>query len=68
MTSLDDIRRYALRHPEVAESRHIRQPSFTVRGTPFAGVVKGGTTAVFSVSQQEAAVTAVPGRYRRRRT
>ncbi|MFU8851482.1 MmcQ/YjbR family DNA-binding protein [Micromonospora sp. SL1-18] len=55
MITLDDIRRYVAAFPEVEEVTHFRMPSFKVSGKPFAGAEKGATTAVFSVSQQEAA-------------
>jgi hypothetical protein len=53
--TLDDIGRFAVAFPEVEEVTHFRLPSFKVKGKPFAGVEKGGATAVFSVSQEEAA-------------
>jgi hypothetical protein len=52
---LDDIGRFAVAFPEVEEVTHFRLPSFKVKGKPFAGVEKGGATAVFSVSEEEAA-------------
>lgn len=55
MITLDDIARFAVAFPEVEEVTHFRLPSFKVKGKPFAGVEKGGATAVFSVSQEEAA-------------
>ncbi|MEV1168239.1 MmcQ/YjbR family DNA-binding protein [Nonomuraea sp. NPDC049784] len=55
MITLDDIRRFATALPEVEEVTHFRLPSFKVSGKPFAGMEKGDATAVFSVSQQEAA-------------
>lgn len=57
MITFDDIRRLATAFPEVEESTHfrIRQPVFKVGGKPFAGGEKGETTAVFSVSREEAA-------------
>ena len=55
MITLDDLRRWAAGLPEVEEVTHFGQPSFKVRGKPFAGIEKGGKTAVFSVSQEEAA-------------
>ncbi|NKZ06507.1 MmcQ/YjbR family DNA-binding protein [Actinomadura latina] len=55
MITLDDIRRFALALPEVEEVTHFRLPSFKVRKKPFAGVEKGEVTAVFSVSEEEAA-------------
>ncbi|WP_433431898.1 MmcQ/YjbR family DNA-binding protein [Nonomuraea sp. CA-141351] len=65
MIQLDDIRRIATALPEVEEVTHFRLPSFKVSGKPFAGMEKGDATAVFSVSQQEAAtaVAADPGTY-----
>jgi hypothetical protein len=53
--TLDDIRHVATALPDVEEVPHFGLPSFKVRGKPFAGVEKGGTTGVFSVSQEEAA-------------
>jgi hypothetical protein len=53
--TLDDIRRFATGYPEVAEVTHFRLPSFKVRGKPFVGVEKGGATAVFAISQDDAA-------------
>ena len=58
MITLDDIRRFATAFPEVEEVTHFRQPAFKVRGKAFAGGEKGETTAVFSVSQEEAAAAA----------
>ncbi len=59
MITLDDVRRFATALPEVEEFNHFRfgQPVFKVRGKPFAGGggSKGEATAVFSVSQEEAA-------------
>lgn len=55
MITLDDIRRYATAFPEVEETTHFRLPTFKVKGKPFAGVEKGGRTAVVSVGQEEAA-------------
>lgn len=55
MITLIEIRGFATAFPEVDESTHFRLPSFKVRGKPFVVVEKGGTTALFSVSQQEAA-------------
>ncbi|HZE34578.1 MAG TPA: MmcQ/YjbR family DNA-binding protein [Actinoallomurus sp.] len=55
MITLDDIRRFATAFPEVEESAHFRQPAFKVRGKAFAGGEKGEATAVFSISQEEAA-------------
>ncbi len=58
MITLDDVRRFAAAFPEVEEFSHFRfgQPVFKVGGKPFAGGggSKGETTAVFSVSQEEA--------------
>ena len=51
---LEDIRRWATALPEVEEATHFRLPSFKVRGKPFAGVEKGGATAIVSVDQAEA--------------
>jgi hypothetical protein len=55
--TLDDIRRMATAFPEVEEFTHFRLPvpSFKVMGKPFAGMEKGETTAVFSISHEEAA-------------
>jgi hypothetical protein len=53
--TLDDIRRFATAFPGVEEFTHFRLPGFRVGKKPFAGVEKGGRTAVFSVSQEEAA-------------
>jgi hypothetical protein len=57
--TLDDVRRFATALPEVEEVTHFRfgQPVFKVGGKPFAGGggSKGETTAVFSVTQEEAA-------------
>ncbi|HEY3687044.1 MAG TPA: MmcQ/YjbR family DNA-binding protein [Streptosporangiaceae bacterium] len=55
MLTPDDIRRVAIAFPEVEESLHFGQPKFAVRAKAFAGTEKGGRTAVFSVSQEEAA-------------
>ncbi|MDQ2761344.1 MAG: MmcQ/YjbR family DNA-binding protein [Actinomycetota bacterium] len=59
MITLDDVRRFSNAFPEVEEFTHFRfgQPVFKVAGKPFAGGAgsKGETTAVFSVSQEEAA-------------
>jgi hypothetical protein len=53
-------RRFATAFPEVEEFTHFRfrLPGFEVRGKPFAGVEKGETTAVFAISQEEAAAVA----------
>jgi hypothetical protein len=55
--TLDDIRRSATAFPEVEEFAHfrIRMRGFKVMGKPFAGMEKGETTAVFSISHEEAA-------------
>ncbi|MFI7423259.1 MmcQ/YjbR family DNA-binding protein [Nonomuraea sp. NPDC049684] len=65
MITLDDLRRFATALPEVEEFTHFRLPGFKVKGRPFAGMEKGDATAVFSVSQEEAAtaVTADPAVY-----
>lgn len=55
MITLDEIRGYATAFPMVEETTHFRLPTFKVRGKPFAGVEKGGDTAVVSVAQEEAA-------------
>ena len=57
MITLDDIRRMATAFPEVEEFTHfrIRVPGFKIMGKPFAGMEKGETTAVFSISHEEAA-------------
>lgn len=55
MITIDDIRRFATAFPEVEEFTHFRLPAFKVRGKAFAGVEKGEATAVFSISQAEAA-------------
>lgn len=51
----DDVRRLATAMPEVEEYAHFGLPAFKVRKKPFAGAEKGGRTAVFSVSREEAA-------------
>jgi hypothetical protein len=55
--TLDDIRSMATAFPEVEEFTHfrIRMPGFKVMGKAFAGMEKGETTAVFSISHEEAA-------------
>jgi hypothetical protein len=55
MITLEQLRAWACGLPEVEEVTHFGRPSFKVRGKPFAGIEKGGETAVFSVSQDEAA-------------
>lgn len=55
MITVDDIRRFATAFPEVEEFSHFGLPGFRVRGKPFAGVEKGETTAVASISRDEAA-------------
>lgn len=61
MLTIDDIRRLANAFPEVSETTHFRfkEPVFKVGGKAFAGGEKGGGTAVFSVSQAEAAAAVV---------
>jgi hypothetical protein len=55
--TLDDIRRMATAFPDVEEFTHfrLRVPGFKVMGKAFAGMEKGETTAVFSISHEEAA-------------
>ena len=57
MVALEAIRRFATEFPEVQESAHFRvqQPIFKVRGKVFAGVERWDVTAVFSISNEEAA-------------
>jgi hypothetical protein len=57
--TVDDIRRFVTAFPEVKEFAHFRPPAFKVRGKPVAGVEKGAATAVFSISQDEAATAVV---------
>jgi hypothetical protein len=61
VVTIDDIRGFANAFPEVEETTHFRftEPVFRVRGKAFAGGEKGGGTAVFSVSQEEAATAVV---------
>jgi hypothetical protein len=61
----DDLRRLATALPEVEEHTHLRLPSFRVNSKPFAGLEKGGTTAIVAVGRDEArmATTAAPGLY-----
>ncbi|MFZ0214790.1 MAG: MmcQ/YjbR family DNA-binding protein [Candidatus Dormiibacterota bacterium] len=56
MSSIDDIRRWALALPEVAETSHhlFHEPVFKVRGRSFLGIGAGGSTAVFCISEQDA--------------
>lgn len=67
MITADDLRRFATAFPDVEEfTHHIhKQPGFRVRGKAFAGLEKGGSTAVFSVAEAEAqaAITAEPDLY-----
>lgn len=67
MITADVLRRFATAFPEVEEFTHHlhKQPGFRVRGKAFAGLEKGGGTAVFSVAEQEArtAIAAEPGVY-----
>lgn len=60
MVTTDDIRGFALALPEVEEFIHFRQqvPGYKVRGKAFAGMERGETTAVFSVSLEDAAAAA----------
>nr|WP_238362018.1 MmcQ/YjbR family DNA-binding protein [Actinopolymorpha pittospori] len=63
----EEIRRYATAFPEVEEDVHHvwKLPVFKVRGKVFAGMDRGGRTAVFSISQEDAAavVAAEPAVY-----
>jgi len=54
MIGIEDVRRHALALPETEEGTHFGLPSFTVRGKGFAGLQKGATHALLSVSQTEA--------------
>ncbi|HEX6497800.1 MAG TPA: MmcQ/YjbR family DNA-binding protein [Micromonosporaceae bacterium] len=54
MIGLDEIRRLALALPEVEEATHFGQPSFKVRGKPFAGLEKGGAHLGVGVDPAEA--------------
>lgn len=54
MIGIEDVRRHALKLPEAEEGTHFGLPSFTVRGKGFAGLQKGATHALVSVSQAEA--------------
>ncbi|HVV12407.1 hypothetical protein [Amycolatopsis sp.] len=67
MITTDDVRAFALALPEVTEFSHhrFRVPGFKVRGTTFAGLEKGETSAVFCLSaeQSAAAVAAEPAIY-----
>ncbi|WP_219511417.1 MmcQ/YjbR family DNA-binding protein [Nonomuraea ceibae] len=65
MIGIEDIRQCAMVLPEVEEATHFRLPSFKVAGKPFAGVEKGETTAIVSVTQADAqtAVTEEPEIY-----
>lgn len=60
MISIDAIRRIALALPEVEEISHhrFRVPVFKVKGTTFAGLGRDEASAVFRVSQEEAAAAA----------
>ncbi|WP_214413961.1 MmcQ/YjbR family DNA-binding protein [Sphaerisporangium fuscum] len=53
MITPDDVRRFAPALPEVEEVPHFGLPSYKVKA--FTGMEKGDATAVFSVSQEEAA-------------
>ncbi|MGW5360104.1 MmcQ/YjbR family DNA-binding protein [Actinopolymorpha pittospori] len=63
-----EIRRFATAFPEVEEFTHhvFEQPVFKVRGKAFAGMDRGGRTAVFSIKQEDAAaaVAAEPAVYK----
>jgi hypothetical protein len=65
--TIEDIRRFATALPDVEEFTHFRfrVPGFKVAGKAFAGLEKGHRTAVFSISQEEAAkaVAEDPGTY-----
>lgn len=56
MTSTDDLRRWAMRLPEVEETSHfrLRVPTWKVHGRTFLGVGQDETTAVFCISEQDA--------------
>lgn len=54
MIGLEEIRGYAAGLPEVEEAAHFGQPSFKVKGKPFAGIEKGGTTVVVAVDPESA--------------
>ncbi|MGH7642382.1 MAG: hypothetical protein ACRENX_05095 [Candidatus Dormibacteria bacterium] len=51
----EDIRRWAIAHPEVAESSHFlfHSPVFKVRGRSFLGLGRGEKMAVFLISQED---------------
>jgi hypothetical protein len=57
LITTQDIRRWATALPEVEETTHFRfhVPQFKVRGSTFAGLGADATTAVFCVSEQDAA-------------
>jgi hypothetical protein len=57
VVALEAIRRFATEFPEVQESAHFRfqQPIFKVGGKVFAGVDRWDVSAVFSISNAEAA-------------
>ncbi|RKN43901.1 MmcQ/YjbR family DNA-binding protein [Streptomyces hoynatensis] len=55
MWGVEDLREWVNGLPEVEEATHFGQPSFKVKGRPFAGIERDGTTAVAAVAQEEAA-------------
>lgn len=54
MITLDDIREYAARLPEVEEKPHFRLPGFRVRDRLFVHLEKEQTHAILCVGQEEA--------------
>lgn len=60
MHSTDDLRRWAMELPEVEETSHFRSdvPVWKVHGRTFLGMGRDGSTAVFCVSEQDAAAAA----------
>jgi hypothetical protein len=60
VVTTEDIRGWALALPEAEETRHGRfgTPVFKVRGRTFLGIGRDERTAVFCISEQQAAAAA----------
>ena len=60
MITTEQVRRYASALPEVSEKNHFRfgVPVFQVCGRTFAGMGRDETTAVFCISEDDAAAAA----------
>ncbi len=55
MTDLAELRGVAMALPGVVETTHFRLPTFTVAGKGFVTVERGGTSAILSLGEPQAA-------------